>query len=182
MELLFVTSNPNKLREASRLLGRDLLRCDLEVKEIQAIEVKDVVREKAKAAYGATSRPVLVEDTGLYIRKLGGFPGALVKWVLGSVGNEGICRLLKEGDDRSAYAETGLCVYDGKEFRTFFGRVDGSIAESPRGTTNFGWDPVFQPEGRDVTFAEMPPREKDSISMRAIAFAKLKEYLDGQPP
>lgn len=182
MELLFVTSNANKLREASRILGRDLLRCDLEVREIQAIEVKDVVRGKAAEAYAMMKKPVLVEDTGLYIKKLNGFPGALVKWVLGSMGNEGICRLLKEGDDRGAYAETGLCVYDGKEFRTFFGRVDGTITESPRGATNFGWDPVFRPDGHDKTFAEMSADEKNGVSMRAKAFAKLKEYLDGGAP
>ena len=109
-------------------------------------------------------------------------PGALVKWVLGSIGNDGICRLIRDGDDRSAYAETGLCLCDGREYREFFGRVDGKIAERPRGATDFGWDPVFEPEGRGVTFAEMTPDEKNAISMRARAFAKLREYLDANAP
>jgi non-canonical purine NTP pyrophosphatase (RdgB/HAM1 family) len=179
MDLIFVTSNENKLREASAILGRALQRRDLEMREIQSIEVRDVVEEKARAAFAAIGEPVLVEDTGLYIKSLKGFPGALIKWVLGSMGNEGICRLLPPGSDRSAYAETGLCVYDGSELRTFFGRAEGRIADSPRGETNFGWDPIFQPEGYDVTFAEMSADEKNGISMRARAFAKLREYLDG---
>ena len=179
MEPVFVTSNANKLREASAILGRELSQSDLEIKEIQALEVKDVVREKAREAYLILKKPVLVEDTGLYIKRLKGFPGALIKWVLGAIGNEGICGLLPQGADRSAYAETGLCLYDGKEFRTFFGRVDGKIAASPRGATNFGWDPVFQPDGHERTFAEMSAEEKNAVSMRAAAFAKLKEYLEG---
>ena len=181
MDLVFVTSNANKLREASAILGRDLSQCDLDIREIQAIHVKDVVQEKAREAYLILKKPVLVEDTGLYIERLGGFPGALIKWVLGSIGNEGICRLLKDGVDRSAYAETGLCLYNGKEFRTFFGRVDGKIVSAPRGATNFGWDPVFQPDGHNRTFAEMSAEEKNAISMRARAFAKLKEYLESAP-
>jgi non-canonical purine NTP pyrophosphatase (RdgB/HAM1 family) len=182
MELIFVTSNSNKFREASAILGRSLSQRRLDLKEIQAIDAKDVVKEKAKDAYSLVKRPVMVEDTGLYIIKLGGFPGALIRWVRGAIGNEGICRLLGEGEDRSAYAETAICVYDGREFRVFSGRVDGTITPSPRGSGNFGWDPIFQPEGHDRTFAEMSADEKNAISMRAKAFAELKEYLEGAVP
>lgn len=177
-EYVFVTSNENKLRQARAILDLPLPSTSLEVPEIQSLEVKEVITRKAEEAFRMLGKPVLVEDTGLYINSLNGFPGAMVKWVLEAVKNEGICRLLEGSKDRSAYAETGICLYDGRSVRTFFGRVDGKITEKPRGTLGFGWAPIFQPEGCATTYGEMTEEEKNRVSMRAKAFLELKRYLD----
>jgi len=176
MELWFVTSNENKLQETSKFLNMGLSRVDAHLQEIQAINVEDVVKEKSKQAFALVNKPVLVEDTGLYISKLNNFPGALIKWLLDAAGSEGICEMLK-GPDRGAYAETYFCMYDGKDFKLFTGRVDERIVEHPKGSGGFGWDNIFQPEGYAVTFAEMSMEEKNKISMRGKALAKLKDYL-----
>lgn len=178
MEIVFVTSNQNKVREAEQILGMKLESISADVPEIQAIQVREVVEDKAKAAYEKIRRPLIVEDTGLYIESLNGFPGALIKWFLKSVGNAGICNLLKGVSPRKAYAETCICFYDGKELKTFWGRIDGSITESPQGETRFGWDPIFIPEGYKKSFAELGAEEKNKISMRRKAFLGLKEFLN----
>jgi len=174
----FITSNENKLRQARAILNRPLNGRGLEIPEIQSLQVKEVIVKKAEEAYRITGEPVLVEDTGLYINSLGGFPGALVKWVLKTIKNEGICNLLRGHSDRRAYAETGICIYDGTSLKTFYGRIDGMITEEPRGTMGMGWAPVFQPDGYATSFGEMTEEEKNKISMRAKAFIELRRYLD----
>ena len=179
-EIYFVTSNENKLREAREILGINVNSVSVDVPEILYLYVKDIVISKAKSAYEHVRKPVLVEDTGLYLRGLNDFPGALVKWMLKTVGNDGICKLLKDEKNRSAYAETCVCLYDGTNSYVFSGRIDGSIPNSPRGEQGFGWDPIFQPEGYSITFAEMPMEDKNKMSMRKEAFIKLKEHLESK--
>lgn len=175
MKLVFATSNENKLREAREILQREIRRVDVDIPEIQALHVKDVVEDKARKAYEIVKKPVIVEDTGLYIKAWNDFPGALVRWMLKAVGVEGMCSML--GDERSAYAETCVCLYDDKGSHIFSGRIDGMIANKPRGDAGFGWDPVFQPKGYRKTFAEMSAEEKNSISMRREAFAKMSYHI-----
>jgi XTP/dITP diphosphohydrolase len=178
LELYFITSNDDKLREANKILNGRLLRLKLEIPEIQSLEVEDIIVDKAKKAYEMVHRPVLVEDTGLYINKLKGYPGALVKWALETIGNEGICNLLRGQEDKSAYGKTVVCIYDGNLLKTFYGRIDGSITASPQGPGGFGWDRIFKPDGFDMTFAQMGEEKKNQISMRAKAFNLLKDYLE----
>ena len=177
-ELVFITSNQNKLREVEQILGMKLRHKDLDISEIQDIEVRKVIEEKAKSAYRLVGEPVLVEDSGLYINALNRFPGALIKWVLHSIGNEGICRLLLDKEDRSAYAEACFGVYDGKELHAFSGIAKGMIVEAPRGASGFGWDPIFQPDEHQLTFAEMGSAEKNKISHRNKALEQLRGFLE----
>ncbi|MDY6789199.1 MAG: RdgB/HAM1 family non-canonical purine NTP pyrophosphatase [Candidatus Nanohaloarchaea archaeon] len=179
-ELKFVTSNPNKVEEVSDILGREVEQLDLDVDEIQSVELEEVVRSKADRAFESSGTPVMVEDTGLYIKGWNGFPGALIKWMLERLGREGICNALK-GEDRSAVASTAVCIHDGEESRVFKGEIEGSIPREPRGESGFGWDPIFIPEGKDKSFAEMTEKEKNSISMRRKAVSKLKEFLEENP-
>jgi non-canonical purine NTP pyrophosphatase (RdgB/HAM1 family) len=176
-KIFFVTSNENKLREVQEILGRKLDNIDLDIDEIQTLEVREVVKEKAWKAYQQVKKPILVEDTGVYIDSWKGFPGALIKWLLKTLGNGGICNALVSRE-RDAFVETCFCLYDGKKFRIFVGRVDGRITETPRGETNFGWDPIFQPRGYEKTFAEMSNQEKNQLSMRKVASIKLKKFLE----
>jgi non-canonical purine NTP pyrophosphatase (RdgB/HAM1 family) len=178
MKFYFVTSNKNKLREAQRILGRSLEAVELDIPEVQAVNSTDIVHDKARKAYSKVRKPVLVEDSGLYVNAWNGFPGALIKWFLLHVGTDELCRMLKDKADRSAYAQTVICFYDGKSYRNFVGRSEGTIAPKPRGKNNFGWDSTFIPKGHKKTFAEMSGTEKDAISHRGHAFRKLKAYLD----
>jgi XTP/dITP diphosphohydrolase len=180
MKAIFVTTNEHKRREVQKILGFALERADLDLPEIQAIDPAEVAAEKARAAREALGRPdlpVLVEDSGLMVDAWDGFPGALTKWLMRSVGNEGLLRILPVGEDRSA---TAVCVVALAEadgvVRTFRGEVPGSLAPEPRGTGGFGYDPVFIPEWSSMTYAEMG-EGKNEDSHRARAFRAVREWL-----
>ena len=180
MRLYFVTSNENKVKEAEDILGFEVEKAPLDIKEIQAIEVEEVVEEKAKKVFAQIKKPVMVEDTGFYIQAWKGFPGALVKWVLKTLGKEGLCQIFKNSN-RSVVVKTSICLYNGKEAKIFNGEVKGIIPEKPRGEGGFGWDPIFQPEGYEKTFGEMIQEEKNAMSMRKLALDKVKEFLEVNP-
>jgi non-canonical purine NTP pyrophosphatase (RdgB/HAM1 family) len=185
MEIYFVTSNQNKLNEARQILQMNVQSINIDTPEIQAIATKDVVEQKVMEAYKQVQKPVFVEDTGLHIKAWYGLPGALIKWfiqpskeVSKQVCIENICRMMKDFPEREAYAEACIGFYNGKEFKCFTGKVNGIIVDAPRGPMNFGWDPIFQPNGYNQTFAEMGPVEKNKISHRKLAFEEFKKYLD----
>jgi XTP/dITP diphosphohydrolase len=178
--LLFVSSNPGKVREVEAILGFPIEQLALDLPEIQQIDVEAVVREKARAAYAAAGRPVVVEDTGLFIDALNGLPGALGRWFLKTIGPEGICNLIPAGAERGALARTAVALCDGETVEVLTGEVRGEIVASPRGDGGFGWDSTFQPAGSSHTFAEMDQEEKNRFSMRRQALDRLKARL-GQP-
>ncbi len=172
--ITFITGNVCKAAEVERLLGFPLRHESVSVEEIQAIDLKPVVCYKAALAYTALRRPVLVEDTGLALSAMNGFPGALIKWFLQSLGTDGICRVLQAETDRQARATTVFGYHDGTSCHVFAGTVAGSIPDTPRGTRGFGWDSIFQPRGSTRTFAEMTAEEKDRFSMRRLALEQFR--------
>lgn len=178
--LYFVTSREKKFIEAKKILDIPLKRIDLDLPEVQAVEVGDVVRAKARAAWQKIQKPCLVEDTGLYLEALNGFPGALGKWVEKTMGWAGFLNLLAGVRNRRAYAQCTICLFDGKKDRLFSGRVWGKISQQLQGDAGIGWDVIFIPQGFRKTFAEMTMREKNQISHRGIAFRKLAKYLRDQ--
>ena len=173
--MIFATGNHQKLKEFEKILGIKLNHSDLDLDEIQSIEVEEVAKHKAKQAYDLLKEPVIIEDTGLYFEELNGLPGALVKFFVKKLTLEKICSLVKE--NRKAKAITCIAYFDGENLKTFIGETKGKIAEEPRGTNGFGWDPIFIPEGYDKTFAELTDEEKTSKFMRKEAIKKLKEFL-----
>jgi XTP/dITP diphosphohydrolase len=180
MKAIFVTTNEHKHREVQEILGVALERADLDLPEIQAIDPAEVAAEKACAAREALDRPglpVIVEDSGLMVDAWGGFPGALTKWLMQSVGNEGLLRMLGSGEDRSAKAVcvVALAEVDGNVL-TFRGEVPGALAQSPRGSGGFGYDPIFVPGWSSLTYAEMGAG-KNADSHRARAFRALRGWL-----
>jgi non-canonical purine NTP pyrophosphatase (RdgB/HAM1 family) len=177
-DLVFVTSNPGKLREAEAVLGCPLGHRALDVDELQSLDLEQVVRHKAAEAFRRLGVPVVVEDTSLELAGLGGFPGPLVRWLLASVGPSGICRLAAAFENRSAAARCIAFATNGSSEAIGVGVMTGSIVESPRGRHGFGWDSVFAPDGGDGrTFAEMAEAEKNAISHRRRAFEALREAL-----
>lgn len=179
MELLFATGNEHKARELQTLLGRPIQMVKLDLHEVQAVDVREVIEAKAREAYRLVGKPVFVEDTGLAFAAWNGLPGALIRWFLDRVGNAGICQMLQSYDQTAASAETCIGYFDGNECHIFRGVVTGQIVRSPRGSGGFGWDPIFMPDGWEKTFAEMT-EEKNLISMRKVAVAQLKAFLDEQ--
>jgi XTP/dITP diphosphohydrolase len=180
VKAIFVTTNEHKRREVQEILGFELERADLDLPEIQAIEPAEVAADKARAAREALGRPglpVLVEDSGLMVDAWDGFPGALTKWLMQSIGNEGLLRMLPPGEDRSARAVcvVALAQADGNVL-TFRGEVPGTLAQRPRGSGGFGYDPVFIPEWSSMTYAEMG-EGKNEDSHRARAFRAVREWL-----
>jgi non-canonical purine NTP pyrophosphatase (RdgB/HAM1 family) len=176
-QIYVVTSNKGKLKELTALLGIKLRVADIDLPEIQSISVEEVAIDKAMRAYAEVGKTVLVEDTGLYIDFFNGFPGALIKWVYNAIGNDGICGMMKNAKTKKAYAETCVCIYDGLKLKVFTSKLSGIIVDSPRGNKDFGWGPIFQPNGYKETFGEMDRKVKNTISMRAEALAKLKKYI-----
>ncbi len=177
-DLVFVTSNDGKLREAEAVLGRSLDHRGLDLPELQTLDLEEVVRDKARAAWKQLKRPVLVEDTSLELAGLGGFPGPLIRWLLASVGPEGICRIAGCFDDRRATARCLICATDGSVDVFGEGVVEGTIAPSPRGAGGFGWDSAFIPaDGGGRSYGEMSEEEKNLISHRYKAFVALRNAL-----
>jgi XTP/dITP diphosphohydrolase len=176
MRAVFVTTNENKRREAEKILGIELQKAAPDVPEVQSLDFAEVAKHKARAAreaLGSPPYPVLVEDSGLVVAAWNGLPGALTRWFLASVGNEGILDMLS-GEDRSARAVCAVAVAgtDG-EVRVFEGVVHGEVAREPRGEEGFGWDPIFVPRGSSLTYAEMgESKHKDSHRARALRQAR----------
>uniref|UniRef100_A0A5F9CYL3 Inosine triphosphate pyrophosphatase n=1 Tax=Oryctolagus cuniculus TaxID=9986 RepID=A0A5F9CYL3_RABIT len=126
----------------------------------------------------------VVEDTCLCFNALGGLPGPYIKWFLEKLKPEGLHQLLAGFEDKSAYA---LCTFafstgdPSEPVRLFRGRTSGRIVV-PRGSRDFGWDPCFQPDGYEQTYAEMPKAEKNAISHRFKALLALQEYFGSLTP
>ncbi len=185
MQAFFVTSNHNKAREAAEILGLELHTIDLDLPEPQALDVADVAAAKAAAArnaLGSPDYPILVEDSGLVFTAWNGLPGALTKWFLGSVGNEGLLKMLSAYGERSARAVCAVAIATvDRSVRTFTGEVEGSISLEPRGSGGFGWDPIFIPEGHEKTYAELGAL-KHQDSHRARALKATRAGLEAPPP
>lgn len=175
----FVTGNAKKLEEVKAILGNSIpfQSLKLDLPELQG-EPEEISKEKARMAAIQVDGPVLVEDTCLCFNALNGLPGPYIKWFLQKTGHEGLNNILKAYEDKSAYA---MCVFSlalGPTIEpiTFTGKTQGKIVP-PRGPNDFGWDPIFQPEGYEQTYAEMPKEEKNKISHRSRALEKVKSHF-----
>ena len=191
--LTFVTGNQKKLQEVKSLLssssGADdtgphfpfhLVNRDMDLAELQGHPL-DISREKCRLAAVEIGGPVLTEDTSLCFNALGGLPGPYIKWFLETCGHGGLNDMLVGFSDKSAYAQTlfAFTMGPGREIHLFEGRTDGTIVR-PRGSNDFGWDPIFQVDDDDdgpKTYAEMSVEEKNAVSHRAKSMAKLQSFF-----
>ena len=176
-DLVFATSNLGKLREAEAVLGRPLAHQGLDLPELQSLDLHEVLRAKLRAGWRALGRPVMVEDTGLELAALGGFPGPLIRWLLESAGPDGIARIAGCFDDQRVTARCLVGVTDGSVELFGEGVVEGTVASQPRGEGGFGWDSIFIPDGCDRSYGEMTAEEKNRISHRRLAFESLRNAL-----
>ncbi|KAI9907100.1 hypothetical protein PsorP6_003966 [Peronosclerospora sorghi] len=178
--ITFVTGNANKLKEVVAILGADfpfeLRNQALDLPELQG-EPVDIAKEKCRLAAKQVQGAVLVEDTSLCFNALKGLPGPYIKWFLEKTGHDGLNNLLTAYEDKSAYAQ---CIFAyataDSEPQVFVGQTHGKIVAA-RGPTTFGWDPIFQPDGYEQTYAEMEKTTKNQISHRYKALEALKSCL-----
>ena len=180
--LVFVTSNENKLKEFTQIIGLNdqwnIISKSIDLPEYQG-EPDEISIQKCKIAAEHVKGPVVVEDTCLCFNAFGGLPGPYIKWFLDKLKPEGIYKMLNGWEDKSAYALCTFAYSSGcpcDEIVLFRGVTYGKIVE-PRGSTTFGWDPCFQPEGFDQTYAEMDKDIKNSISHRGKSLELLQKYL-----
>jgi len=177
-DLTFVSTNPGKFREVRGLLTPYGVRVHWlrrTLPEPQAETLEEVVAAKLAAVRDIRGY-VLVEDSGLFIPSLNGFPGVysahfLKTWKFGP-----ILELLRRRD-RKAFFRTVAGLQRGRRRWTFVGEVAGSIAPRARGRNGFGYDPIFIPRGGRRTFAEIPTSEKNALSHRARAVVQVGELL-----
>lgn len=174
--IYFVTGSNDKFKEANSIVS-NLERIDIDLTEIQSLDPKEIIEAKLKEATKHKEEGFVVEDTSLYLKCLNGLPGPLIKWFLKTIGNEGLAKIAEKLDNNLAEAKTAIGYMEKGEVRFFEGSILGKVV-TPRGENGFGWDAIFMPDGYSKTFAEMTEEEKNSLSMRKVAFAKLKDFLE----
>jgi XTP/dITP diphosphohydrolase len=175
--LYFLSSNVNKYEEIRPVLERHGIllkfRCTT-LPELQADSLDRIALEKGKVAFKFIAKPVIVEDDGLLIHTLGGFPGPYSSFISRTIGNKGILRLLSNSKDRSASFISVFVYTDGNVTRRFVGKVDGKISSRPKGR-GWGYDPVFIPSGSKQTFGQLG-NGKIYISHRALALSSFARW------
>ena len=185
--ITFVTGNAKKLEEVIAILGskfpHDVISQKIDLPEYQGTP-QEIAVEKCREAAKILNGPVMVEDTCLCFNAMGGLPGPYIKWFLSELKPEGLHKMLTAWDDKTAYAMCIFAYADGTKneesglfnIQLFEGRTPGQIVE-PRGPRDFGWDPCFQPDGFDQTYAELDKEVKNTISHRFRALQALKDFF-----
>ena len=177
MTLYFITGNSNKFLEA-KLIIPDLVQLKIDLPEIQSMDQQEIIRAKLEEAKKHCSeKELFCEDVSLSISAFNGFHGSLVKYWVASGSCEELVKRVHAFDNHKAKAICTIGYTDGQEMYFFEGSVKGKIVR-PRVKSDFGFDPIFEVEDSDKTFAEMTPEEKKLNSHRGAALSKLKELLN----
>jgi len=177
----FATSNIHKFMEARVLLAEyniaaaALLKA--KAREIQDDNIENVAKASALEAAEKCNMPVIVEDAGLFIEALSGFPGPYSSYVYRTIGTRGILKLMNGVEKRDAYFRSVVAFCDPENsVKCFDGRAMGRISQKERGGSGFGFDPIFEPLSGGKTFAEMTTEEKNRHSHRAKALRKFARW------
>jgi XTP/dITP diphosphohydrolase len=188
MKLVFATNNQNKLKELQSLLGEEIellsladIHCFDEIPEDHET-LEENASQKAKYIFDKFKLNCFADDTGLEIEALNNEPGVYSARYAGenndaNANMKKVLSKLKAYENRKAVFRTVISLFiEGKETQ-FEGIVKGIILEKERGVDGFGYDPIFEPEGYELSFAEMDLAEKNKISHRGVAVRKLVDYL-----
>jgi XTP/dITP diphosphohydrolase len=182
--IFFATGNVNKFNEARRVLaGYGIAVGMLRAKtaEIQSANLKEIAQTSAQDAFKRCHLSIIVEDAGLFIDALRGFPGPYAAYVYKTIGNKGLLKLMENVEDRKATFQSAIAYCDSYSGAPvcFEGEAAGKITTEERrgnGKSGFGFDPIFQPDGSAKAFAEMTIEEKNGFSHRAKAIRKFAEW------
>ena len=188
-KIVFATNNSHKLDELRKLtegkieiLSLNDIGCHDDIPETaDTLEGNAVIKARwVKEHYGYDC---FADDTGLEVEALDGAPGVFSARYAGGEGHDSLANMklllsnMREKENRNARFRTVIALIEGDDEKLFEGIVRGVITHEPAGTSGFGYDPVFRPEGYDFTFAEMSADEKNRISHRGRAVAKLIDYF-----
>ena len=176
MPLYFITSNAGKFEEAKGILP-NLKQLAIDLPEIQELDPKVIIKAKLESAFSHNEGPFVIEDTSFALDCLGGLPGPLIKWFEQVIGNQGLFELASRYQNYAASVTTTLGLAKNRNDISFYSSIKHGTIVAPRGDIGFGWNPIFQPEGFNTTFAEMTIQEKNQLSMRAEAFRQLSAAL-----
>ena len=173
-DLLFVSSNIHKFREVKKILNSFQINIQffkLTLEEIQSNSIKEIAIKKAQDAFSKCKKPLIIEDDGLHIDSLYGFPGPYSSYVQKTIGNQGIINLVKA--DRSAKFVSNITYCDKYCFKSFEGKLFGTISKSEKGN-GWGFDPLFIPKNQKQTYGELT--DKNNISHRYKALKKFSNW------
>ncbi|WP_435155445.1 XTP/dITP diphosphatase [Haladaptatus sp. DFWS20] len=172
----FVTGNEGKIREARDYLDDEVRQIEYDYTEIQSDDLGEIALHGAHEAFEETGGedPIVVDDAGLFVDAIGGFPGPYSAYVEDTLGVERVWQIAEQEENRRAHFRCIVAYYDGENAETFSGSVPGTLV-APRGDGGFGYDPIFEHEGN--TMAEMSTEEKNAISHRGRALAKFADWL-----
>ncbi len=172
-----VTGNVHKAAEVAAFFRgtADIDHVSLDLPEHRSDNVEEIARGKAHYAFQTLKAPCIVDDTGLFIDALNGFPGPYAAYTLNSIGNAGILKLMDGVTDRNARFITAIAYADSRGIQVFRGTIEGCITTAPRGDGGFGYDPIF--ETGEKTLAEIPLEEKSHTSHRARALAAFHDWF-----
>ena len=180
-EIYFITSNRGKFTEAQRIAenyGIRMIWKRVEYFEPQGDSLEYVARKSAEIIREMVNERFIIEDSGLFIEHLKGFPGVYSSYVFKTIGNEGILKLMEGVKNRKAVFRSVVAFCGGDDIKIFSGEVEGKISFVQRGSGGFGFDPIFEVDGR--TFAEMG-EDKDLISHRRRAMEKFLKWYRNFP-
>ncbi len=182
MRILFSTTNKHKIREAnetSKIYGIRFEQININYHEIRDEKFENIASEGVKYVYKKIKKPVIVEDSGIIIDALNGFPGTFSAYVEKKLGNKGILNLMRDVEERNRTARyiSAVAFFDGKILKTFVGTVEGKISTWERGSGGFGYDPVFIPNGYKETFGENPEPKKEISHRRKSVETFCKFYV-----
>jgi XTP/dITP diphosphohydrolase len=177
LKIAMVTSNINKAKEVEAFFNNELEvnHVKLDMPEIRSDDIGLIAKGKAGFAYDHLHTPLIVDDTEFSIDSLNGFPGPYAAYVLHTIGNAGILKLMECKTDRHASFTTAIAFANEKGIKVFKGSISGRITRSPRGCGGFGYDAIFEMDER--TLAELSFEEKSRISHRAQALTAFHDWL-----
>ena len=173
-DLYFISSNNHKYHEAKKILdsfGINLGFLKSNLEEIQSNSLRNIAKAKARDAFSKFKKPLIIEDDGLFIDSIQGFPGPYSSYVFKTIGNEGIINLLK--NNRKAKFVSIITYCDKNFLKSFDGKLDGKISKTQKGK-GWGFDPIFIPNNSKETFAEI--NNKNELSHRYKALRKFSKW------
>ena len=179
MQINLITHNPGKLKEFKIILGNEIEinHIEKEYRELRSDDPEEIAKEAAKRLANELKKPIVVEDSGLFIKALNDFPGTCSSYIHKRIGLNGILKLMENIEDRTCHYKSAVAYCEpGKEPISFLGEEQGTVAKEIKADNGFGHDPIFIPADWEKTYGETENCE-NLKRFRKEAVEKLKNYL-----
>jgi len=180
-KIYFITGNKGKVIEAKNKfseIGIEVIQKNFGYPEIQTNSLEEVAIYGVKHIQNHFDKPFILEDAGLFIEQLNGFPGVYSAFVFYSIGCKGVLKLMENSKNRKATFRSVFAYGEqNKKQKIFVGESNGIITQKEKGNNGFGYDPIFIPNSETRTFAEMETGEKNIFSHRGKSLEKLIDFF-----